>query len=161
MYKQIEYSVGPEETTERATTLKELLESAWCSETSVSPNRWDKSNPSYGQCAVTAMLVNSIVGGTIRRMENIVTGVHYYNVVDGLIVDLTADQFRILYNVWGWWIAYFSTDIVRTMDELEANKDTLRRYTLLRERFFRAVKKYNIQLTKEMFLYNSKGNKMP
>lgn len=74
--------------------LRSILEPAWSSETSADPERWSPENPAWGQCAVTALIVQELYGGTLVRTKvgNIS---HYWNVLpSGEEVDLTRDQFN-------------------------------------------------------------------
>jgi hypothetical protein len=75
--------------------LRLILRNAWSAETSVDPARWSPDNPAYGQCAVTAIVVQDDLGGTIWRCR--VNGVsHYFNVLDGdRVFDLTKEQFPL------------------------------------------------------------------
>ncbi len=52
--------------------------------------KWNKNNPTYGQCVPTALLVQYYFGGDIYKhnKEN-----HYFNVIDGQVMDLTKEQF--------------------------------------------------------------------
>ena len=72
--------------------LRAELERHWCAETSFWPDRWTPARPALGQCAVTALTVNDLVGGEILRTTNLGV-VHYWNRVDGVDIDLTRDQF--------------------------------------------------------------------
>ena len=85
-----------------ATTLGELdaaIRAAWGRETSDDPDDWSESNPSRGQCAVTALLIRELLGGDIlvsnvmrdgKRVDR-----HAWNrLPSGLTVDLTREQFR-------------------------------------------------------------------
>ncbi len=69
---------------------------SWSRETA-SPacqGQWSEQNPSLGQCAVTALLIQAMMGGYIMRtvVENF--GSHYYNILpDGRECDLTRGQF--------------------------------------------------------------------
>lgn len=54
-------------------------------------SKWTKENPTYGQCVPTALLVQYYFGGDIYK-HNI--EFHYYNVIDGEVIDLTKDQFK-------------------------------------------------------------------
>ncbi|MBR1802120.1 hypothetical protein IJ768_02770 [Candidatus Saccharibacteria bacterium] len=56
------------------------------------------NDPSYGQCTVTAMVVQDEFGGTIHRVRVNGGGTHYFNKIDGRYFDLTSDQFS-LYNI--------------------------------------------------------------
>jgi hypothetical protein len=75
--------------------LRAVLRDAWSAETSVDPSRWSPSNPAYGQCAVTAIVVQDHLGGAIWRCR--INGVsHYFNVLDGdRRFDLTKEQFPL------------------------------------------------------------------
>jgi hypothetical protein len=74
--------------------LKQLLIKCWSLETCSSSlkKQWSKDNPSVGQCAITALIVNDYFGGKIMRCMSL-SGSHYYNLIDDKIVDLTVEQF--------------------------------------------------------------------
>ncbi len=76
--------------------LKEVLNQTWDEDTCF-PNSWDESNPCKGQCEPTACVVQDLLGGDIYKIvgdESIgAKGAHFFNVIDGEIVDLTAAQF--------------------------------------------------------------------
>ncbi|MFY1702820.1 YunG family protein [Micromonospora sp. WMMA1923] len=60
---------------------------------------WRPDNPARGQCGVTALVVQDLLGGDLILGEVLVggarTGYHYWNrLPDGRDVDLTAEQFR-------------------------------------------------------------------
>ncbi len=69
---------------------------AWCPDTA-SPGdmkRWTPNNPTVGQCAVTALLVQDLFGGKLLRSVVEGFGSHYYNLLpSGETLDLTHDQF--------------------------------------------------------------------
>lgn len=100
--------------------LRENLRSAWSTETS---SKWRLDNPACGQCSVTALVVQDLVGGDILKTS--VEGQwHFYNCVDGQRLDLTDTQFsqRIEYQ-----------DL--PSNRSEAFKDTLaRQYEILKRR---------------------------
>ncbi|HLC97486.1 MAG TPA: hypothetical protein VJC21_01765 [Candidatus Nanoarchaeia archaeon] len=50
-------------------TITAALQKAWCSETSSDPDHWHPENPAWGQCAVTALMVNDYLGGKIIWAE--------------------------------------------------------------------------------------------
>jgi hypothetical protein len=59
---------------------------------------WDPANPARGQCGVTALIVNDLLGGDLVRAEVHVAGervdFHWWNLLPGGVeVDLTRDQF--------------------------------------------------------------------
>lgn len=105
--------------------LLRAIEAAWSADTSYWPETWTRENPARGQCAVTALAVQDLLGGEI--IQGRMAGEdHYWNRVDRRDVDLTASQFpagteRIAFRA-----------IKR--DLLIANDSTRRRYQLLSER---------------------------
>jgi hypothetical protein len=69
-----------------------LLKS-WSATTSAFSD-WDPSKPSYGQCAVTALIVQDFYQGKILRCPLVSGGNHYWNQLpDGNQIDLTFEQF--------------------------------------------------------------------
>jgi len=73
-----------------------LRQAVWSKETA-SPScqaSWSRHNPAFGQCAVTALLVQNAYGGEILRTVVEGFGSHYYNrLPDGRDIDLTRGQF--------------------------------------------------------------------
>ena len=105
--------------------LKELLFLSWSKET-CSPglkDEWNWENPSLGQCAITALIVNDIFGGKIMRCMASSES-HYYNLIDNEIVDLTVEQFL------GEMPKYDNSE-ERTREYLLSNEDTKNRYRTL------------------------------
>jgi len=52
-------------------------------------------NPkSSGQCDVTSLLIKELLGGKIMKCIG-VRGDHYYNEINGAIIDLTSDQYEM------------------------------------------------------------------
>ena len=80
--------------------LYNVLRICWCKETAYPSCQadWIKDDPSYGQCAITAMLVYDMFGGTIHRIRVSGGGTHYFNQINGHYIDLTREQFD-LYNI--------------------------------------------------------------
>ncbi len=80
--------------------LFEILLECWCKETAYPSCQaeWLKSDPTYGQCAITAMLVYDMFGGSIHRIRVSGGGTHYFNCINGHYIDLTINQFD-LYNI--------------------------------------------------------------
>ncbi len=69
----------------------EAIRQAWGGDTCAHPD-WNSQRPEDGQCAVTALIVQDLFGGELLR--TIANGEsHYYNSIDGQIVDLTRAQF--------------------------------------------------------------------
>lgn len=76
----------------------DVIRDAWCRETSADPANWRPDNPAWGQCAVTALVVQDLAGGSLERVEVDVpcdtkAVSHYRNVVNGSPIDLTFGQF--------------------------------------------------------------------
>ena len=79
--------------------LRPLIERAWSRETTYLPDEWERHDPAWGQCAVTAAMVQQILGGelmmgTARLPDGGETN-HFWNRVAGVEVDLTARQFPV------------------------------------------------------------------
>jgi hypothetical protein len=68
---------------------QEAFEASWSLE---SAKQWSVENPAAGQCNVTAAVAFSFFGGEILRTDA-PGGWHYYNRIDGCVVDFTASQF--------------------------------------------------------------------
>ena len=116
--------------------LKELLGNSWRLET-CSPglkSEWLKDNPSLGQCAITALIVNDYFGGKIMRCMAS-SGSHYYNQIDGEIVDLTVEQFLGE-------IPQYESGEERTREYLLSNEDTKNRYKKLLYNLKQSIRQY-------------------
>ena len=68
---------------------------SWSLESSI---KWSIDNPSKGQCDVSALVVNDILGGDIQKTK-MTDGWHFFNVLNRIRCDFTASQFKevILY----------------------------------------------------------------
>lgn len=122
--------------------LETILYLSWDEKTSYkkSKKKWSIDRPYIGQCAVTALVVNDLLGGTIMKVkvgdEN-----HYYNVVDDQIIDYTKKQYKNID------INYAQGKLVNR-SKLLKDLDTKYRYYLLAKSV-----RYNIEL------YNTLENK--
>lgn len=128
--------------------LKQLLIQIWNLETCAPglKNEWNKQNPSLGQCAITALIVNDFFGGKIMRCMTS-SGSHYYNLINGELFDLTVEQF--LGD-----IPQYEEGEERTRQYLLSNEDTKKRY----EKLLYNLKQLMRQLQNKQFkLLNSKG----
>lgn len=82
-------------TEERLLPFYNKLKNAWCKE-SCSPSlreNWPNGNIAKGQCFVTAVAVQETFGGEVFELKISEQEIHYYNVIDGEIVDLSSGQF--------------------------------------------------------------------
>lgn len=104
--------------------LERIIRSAWNAETSADPN-WTQRHAALGQCAVTALVVQDELGGSLLRVVN--EGVsHYYNSLPGgTELDLTRGQF-------GTWDPTPAEE--RRREYVLSFPDTELRYQLLRGR---------------------------
>jgi hypothetical protein len=69
-----------------------LLAQCWSRHTS---SVWSPATPSRGQCAVTALVLQDYFGGEILKLS-VGESWHFYNRIDGLRLDTTADQFPLV-----------------------------------------------------------------
>ena len=108
--------------------LYEILRICWCKETAYPScqSDWVKDDPSYGQCAITAMLVYDMFGGTIHRIRVSGGGTHYFNKINGHYIDLTREQFD-LYNI----PVQYEPNEIMDRKFYGKNADTQKRYRLL------------------------------
>jgi len=73
------------------------VRSAWDMDTSEDEEAWDGSRASTGQSRVSALVLKHFCGGKVlkgtyyhwRSNKNIL---HYWNVIDGVTVDITRDE---------------------------------------------------------------------
>lgn len=137
--------------------LKQLLILSWEKET-CSPglrDEWNQDNPSLGQCAITALILNDFLGGKIMRCMTS-SGSHYYNIIDNRIIDLTIDQFL------GEIPDYINGE-ERTRDYLLSNEDTRNRYEKLLYNLKQAIEKIEkkqfklIDSNNKIYLSDTKG----
>jgi hypothetical protein len=90
------------ETSDRVTfeALHAAIRTSWSLDTCdpTDAEEWTPTNPSRGQCAVTALVVHDVFGGQLLEAEvhledGSPQGFHYWNRLDGVEVDLTREQF--------------------------------------------------------------------
>ncbi len=124
--------------------LKQLLIQSWNLETCSSElrDKWIKENPSLGQCAITTLIVNDFFDGKIMRCMAS-SGIHYYNIIDDELVDLTVEQFLGE-------IPQYEHGEEITRDYLLSNEDTKNRYVLLNKNLQKTIGE---KLTPEERLY--------
>jgi len=105
-----------------------VLRESWSKETAYPSCQkdWSKEDPSYGQCAITAMLVNDMFGGSIHSIRVNGGGTHYFNKINGKYVDLTSEQFD-LYNI----PVDYENNEEMDRQYCGKNADTKKRYDLL------------------------------
>ena len=131
--------------------LKQLLLYSWEKET-CSPglrSKWSEENPSLGQCAITALIVNDIFGGKIMRCMAS-SGSHYYNLINDKLVDLTVEQFLGE-------IPDYANGEERTREYLLSNEDTKKRYLLLSKKLKHVIKEEEIRQNRYQMCVNQRN----
>lgn len=106
--------------------LETILNSLYSKETCYPEcrNRWNDDNKTLGHCAIVALIINDYFGGYICKIKvNNIS--HYFNLIDGEIVDLTSEQFKI--ND----ISY-ANYVIKTREDVLMNEDTKKRYEILK-----------------------------
>ena len=109
--------------------LATVLSGAWSKETSYDPVGWSLRNTAWGQCAVTALIVQDLFGGELFCAK-VKSGPwrgsdHYWNLLpNNLEVDLTRRQFRAS--------AEFSPAVEVSRESVLSFSDTVQRYIRLR-----------------------------
>ena len=101
-------------------------------------DKWQGNNKCFGMCAITSLIINDYFGGDIYKIyvNNIS---HYFNLINGDIIDLTSNQFS--FN-----IDYSNMEIVDR--ETMLTDDTKNRYNILKKRL---TNKLLNQIDKEVF----------
>ena len=86
------------------TRIADALREAWaadtCSPDDLARSGWQPDNPAWGQCDITALVVNDLFGGELVCGEVYLNGeqhnYHWWNrLPSGLELDLTREQFRL------------------------------------------------------------------
>ena len=75
--------------------LYRLLLGCWRRETCAPrlQEKWSESNPTCGQCSITAFLAQDIFGGEVYGVPNGDGSFHCFNKVGDAVFDLTSEQF--------------------------------------------------------------------
>ncbi|WP_155593903.1 YunG family protein [Lysinibacillus cavernae] len=72
--------------------LVKALRKSWSMQSS---SKWSMNNPAKGQCGVTTLVVQDILGGEIKKTF-LDEGWHFYNVINGVRMDVTEEQFSYI-----------------------------------------------------------------
>ena len=56
-------------------------------------NNWNENNKCLGMCAITSLVVNDYFNGQICKIY-VDGNSHYFNLIEGKIIDLTSSQFN-------------------------------------------------------------------
>ena len=81
------------------TDLEQAIRGAWSLDTAEEDDGWTPENPSRGQCDITTLVVNDLLGGELLSADVYLDGerveAHMWNrLPSGIEVDLTREQFR-------------------------------------------------------------------
>lgn len=121
--------------------VQQALEKSWTKLTSRNPDEWSPENPARGQCAVSALIVQDILGGELQKVETNFNGKiegHFRNISSaGNVIDTTRSQYpkeqefepRDI-NLRG-----YST----AREKLLADDDTRKRYETLKARMLKQL----------------------
>ncbi|HDR8105844.1 hypothetical protein FC683_07870 [Bacillus cereus] len=104
----------------------EALIRSWSIETS---SKWTIENPAKGQCGVTALVVQDIYGGEIKKTKSREAW-HFYNFIDGQRFDFTEAQFNKKLNY---------MDIGSNREEAFADTNE-KQYSILKEKITKELK---------------------
>ena len=91
--------------------------------------KWNINNPTCGQCAITALIVQEYMGGTIHKIRIQNNETHYFNIINKNIYDFTKEQF-CLENIA---IRYNPNELIRREQILE-DENTSKRYKILKQK---------------------------
>ncbi len=104
----------------------EALIRSWSIETS---SKWTTENPAKGQCGVTALVVQDIYGGEIKKTKEREAW-HFYNFIDGQRFDFTEAQFNEKLNY---------MDIESNREEAFADTNE-KQYSMLKKKITKELK---------------------
>ncbi len=133
--------------------LKEAFKNSWMRETAVDPLAWSPENPAWGQCVVTALIVQDCFGGKLLRafFDVTVNGQtqnvsHYWNQLpDGREIDFTGEQFLkegIVHST-------IPPGKEKTREYVLSYPDTVTRYKLLEKKVREYLKYLRLQQIRE------------
>ena len=73
----------------------DILSGIWCAATCAPRMRdgWTPENPTYGQCSITAFLMQDMYGGKVYGVPREGGTFHCFNVIGDCVFDLTSEQF--------------------------------------------------------------------
>ncbi|MGE6536796.1 YunG family protein [Bacillus luti] len=104
----------------------EALIKSWSIETS---SKWTSENTAKGQCGVTALVVQEICGGKIKKTK-VGEEWHFYNCIDGQRFDFTDTQFNGRLNY---------LDVKSNREEAFADTNE-KQYSILKEKIMKELK---------------------
>lgn len=114
--------------------LYEMLLNCWTKETCAPRLRdfYSESNKTVGQCSITSILVQDIFGGEIYGVVLPDGSIHCFNIINGVLFDLTSEQFhgeKLEYNKL----------LLQDRDEHLLNSDKKDRYNQLKNNLLKLL----------------------
>ncbi|GAB6619905.1 MULTISPECIES: hypothetical protein [Bacillus] len=110
----------------KAKRIYEALIKSWSIETS---SKWTLENPANGQCGVTALVIQDIDGGEIKKTK-VGEEWHFYNCINGYRFDFTESQFNENLNY---------LDVESNREEAFADTNE-KQYSILKEKIMKELK---------------------
>ncbi|MGN4446129.1 YunG family protein [Bacillus cereus group sp. MYBK79-1] len=110
----------------KAKRIYEELIKSWSIETS---SKWTLENPVKGQCGVTALVIQDIYGGKIKKTK-VGEEWHFYNCIAGQRFDFTETQFSGKLNY---------LDVESNREEAFADTNG-KQYSILKEKIMKELK---------------------
>ena len=104
----------------------------WSRETSYINDR-SHNKPSIGQCVISSLTVQDLMGGDIAKIKLNNDQSHYFNVIDGNVYDITEDQFDCQ-------LMYSEYEVVNRT-KLLTNNNTALRYSIFQKSLFEEITK--------------------
>jgi catalase (peroxidase I) len=120
--------------------LEKALFKSWSKDTCYQPmeEKWTPKNPAWGQCYITALIVNDYFGGKILKTKFEDGTGHFWNLVDNKEIDLTRSQFDENEII--------SKPTIHSRDEIENNpkyKKYNQKYLILKKRVQKFLSEHN------------------
>lgn len=100
------------------------LRNAWSKETSADPDNWKETNPAWGQCAISALVIQDLLGGKLLRTKINGTSHYYSELPNGQALDVTREQFAAIESM--------EPPVIRERDYVLSFPDTAHRYEILK-----------------------------
>lgn len=113
---------------------------------------WNEDNKCFGMCTITALIVQDYFGGKICKTK-VGDILHYFNIIDGNIVDLTASQFSSKIDYKEYKISY--------RNQLLKIKNVESRYNILKSRLISKLLKQIDEKVYSCFSCNKLVEKFP
>lgn len=130
-----------------AAQMKERLKRSWSAESSAQPYDWSQEHPEIGQCGSTTLLFQDYFGGDIAKLVLAFVprdkdaiggsfGQHFTNLVEGLEVDLTGDQYNYTHQGDIIYVGQRKIYFAQEMKDISmASENAWRQYLTLRKKF--------------------------